>query len=181
MTFRRTLSSSSSSSSVAGEARAHPRRRLEDDPQESPALPDPATALLSLAAPRHLRAPLRVNRGGRVQSAAQGLPLHHLPDGREVHEVLQGDSTLQGSDDEESLLPPLSIDGDDDDDDDDVGSGGSGGELQQAINATFEVAQQAGQSGRTLGGNWHYMMSTAMNAVDVMNYNPNVPVDPEYR
>ena len=90
MTFRRTLSSSSSSSSVAGEARAHPRRRLEDDPQESPALPDPATALLSLAAPRHLCAPLRVNRGGRVQSAAQGLPLHHLPDGREVHEVLQG-------------------------------------------------------------------------------------------
>jgi hypothetical protein len=179
MTFRRTLSSSSSSSSVAGEARAHPRRRLEDDPQESPALPDPATALLSLAAPRHLRAPLRVNPGGRVQSAAQGLPLHHLPDGREVHEVLQGDSTLQGSDDEESLLPPLSIDGDDDDDD--VGSGGSGGELQQAINATFEVAQQAGQSGRTLGGNWHHMMSTAMNAVDVMNYNPNVPVDPEYR
>jgi hypothetical protein len=179
MTFRRTLSSLSSSSSVAGEARARPRPCLEDDPQESPALPDPATALLSLAAPRHLRAPLRVNPGGRVQSAAQGLPLHHLPDGREVHEVLQGDSTLQGSDDEESLLPPLSIDGDDDDDD--VGSGGSGGELQQAINATFEVAQQAGQSGRTLGGNWHYMMPIAMNAVDVMNYNPNVPVDPEYR
>jgi hypothetical protein len=179
MTFRRTLSSPSSSSSVAGEARARPRPRLEDDPHKSPAPLDPATALLSFAARSHLRAPLRVDQGGRVHSAAQGFSSHHLPNGREVRFVLQGDSTLQGSDDEESLLPPLSIDGDDDDDD--VGSGGSGGELQQAINATFEVAQQAGQSGRTLGGNWHYMMPIAMNAVDVMNYNPNVPVDPEYR
>ena len=90
---------------------------------------------------------------------------------------MQGDS-VQGSDDEASVIPPLSIN---DNNDDNVGSGGSGGKLQQAIDATFEVAQQARQSGRVLGGDWHHMMSDAMNAVDDMDYNPNIPINPEYR
>jgi uncharacterized Ntn-hydrolase superfamily protein len=54
-------------------------------------------------------------------------------------------------------------------------------EFQQAVNDTFEEAHQAGQRGRVLGGEWHNMMSAAMNVVDVMGYNPNVPIDPEYR
>lgn len=49
------------------------------------------------------------------------------------------------------------------------------------MNDTFEEAEQAGQRGRVLGGEWHNMMSAAMNAVNIMGYNPNVPVDPEYR
>ena len=41
---------------------------------------------------------------------------------------------------------------------------------------------RAGQRGRVMGGEWHNMTSEAiMNAVDVMDYNPNVPVDPECR
>jgi hypothetical protein len=77
------------------------------------------------------------------------------------------ESDRGGSSDDESLLPPPF------DDDDD--------EFQQVVNDTFEEAEQAGQTERELGGEWHNMMSAAMNAVDVMGYNPNVPVDPEYR
>ena len=74
-----------------------------------------------------------------------------------------------------SLVPPHQ-----NNDDADGGSAGDR-ELQQAINATFSVAQQSGQSERILGGKRHHMMSDAMNAVDVMNYNPNVPINLEYR
>ena len=139
--------STSSSSSVAGEARSLPYPCLGGNNPHEALAPNPAAALLSLAAPSHLRVPHHVDQGGHIHSAlAQGFALHQLPTGREVHEVLQGDS-VQGSDDEELVLLPLSINDDDDDD-----GSGSGGELQQAINATFKVAQQARQSGRVLGG-----------------------------
>jgi hypothetical protein len=48
--------------------------------------------------------------------------------------------------------------------------------LQQAIDDTFEEAQKAA-GGWRLGGEWHIRMSAAMNAVDVTNYNPNIPVE----
>ena len=136
---RRTLPSSSSASDAAGEARSVPRPRLEDDPREAPA-PDPAAALLSLAArTSHLRAP----SPGRGHS-------------RPVHQGSRGRTAAQGP-------PPVD------------------NELQRAIDETFEETQQAGQRGRSAGGALDDMMAEAMNAVDVMDYNPNVPVDPEYR
>jgi hypothetical protein len=53
---RRRSLSSSSFSSFASEARSLPLPHIEDDPHGAPA-PDPAAALLSLAARSHLRAP----------------------------------------------------------------------------------------------------------------------------
>jgi hypothetical protein len=78
----RRLLSSSSFSLAAGEARSLPRPRLEDVSREAHA-PDPAAALLSLAAAR----------GSHVRAPSPG----------------RGHSRQGSSDDDESLLPPPPI------------------------------------------------------------------------
>jgi hypothetical protein len=75
----RRLLSSSSFSLAAGEARSLPRPRLEDVSREAHA-PNPAAALLSLAAAR----------GSHVRAPSPG----------------RGHSRQGSSDDDESLLPP---------------------------------------------------------------------------
>jgi hypothetical protein len=105
---RRTLPSSSSASDAAGEARSLPR--LEDDPREAPA-PDPAAALLSLAArSSHLRAPSPGRSGHTYVYRYHRYSLHRqilsIPDCSDISHQTRHDPSVRAGEEPPPTLHP---------------------------------------------------------------------------